>query len=58
VALHVGVQQYRGCPDTTAALVAARLEAAPFRGGLDRAKSRFTGILSELGLQTPKELSQ
>jgi len=29
-----------------------------FEDGLDRAKSRFTGILSELGLQTPKELSQ
>lgn len=29
-----------------------------FEDGLDRAKSRFTGILSELGLQTPKELNQ
>ena len=29
-----------------------------FEDGLDRAKSRFGGILSELNLQTPKELSQ
>jgi propane monooxygenase small subunit len=29
-----------------------------FEDGLDRAKSRFSGILSELGLQTPKELAQ
>ena len=29
-----------------------------FEDGLDRAKSRFSGILSELDLQTPKELSQ
>lgn len=29
-----------------------------FEDGLDRAKSRFAGILSELGLQTPKELNQ
>jgi propane monooxygenase small subunit len=29
-----------------------------FEDGLDRAKSRFSGILSELGLQTPKELNQ
>jgi propane 2-monooxygenase small subunit len=29
-----------------------------FEDGLDRAKSRFSGIVSELGLQTPKELNQ
>jgi propane monooxygenase small subunit len=29
-----------------------------FEDGLDQAKSRFTGILSDLGLQTPKELAQ
>jgi propane monooxygenase small subunit len=29
-----------------------------FEDGLDRAKNRFGGILSELNLQTPKELSQ
>jgi propane monooxygenase small subunit len=29
-----------------------------FEDGLDRAKSRFSGILSDLGLQTPKELNQ
>jgi propane monooxygenase small subunit len=29
-----------------------------FEDGLDRAKNRFVGILSELNLQTPKELSQ
>jgi propane monooxygenase small subunit len=29
-----------------------------FEDGLDRAKSRFAGILSDLNLQTPKELSQ
>jgi len=29
-----------------------------FEDGLDRAKSRFAGILSDLGLQAPKELSQ
>jgi propane 2-monooxygenase small subunit len=29
-----------------------------FEDGLDRAKSRFVGILSDLGLQAPKELSQ
>ncbi len=29
-----------------------------FEDGLDRAKSRFAGILSDLGLQVPKELSQ
>jgi propane monooxygenase small subunit len=29
-----------------------------FEDGLDRAKSRFSGILAELGLDTPKELSQ
>jgi propane monooxygenase small subunit len=29
-----------------------------FEDGLDRAKSRFVGILSELDLQTPKELAQ
>jgi propane monooxygenase small subunit len=29
-----------------------------FEDGLDRAKSRFTGILSGLGLPTPKELAQ
>jgi propane monooxygenase small subunit len=29
-----------------------------FEDGLDRAKSRFSGILAELGLDTPKELAQ
>jgi propane monooxygenase small subunit len=29
-----------------------------FEDGLDRAKKRFSGILSDLSLQTPKELSQ
>jgi propane monooxygenase small subunit len=29
-----------------------------FEDGLDRAKNRFAGIVSELNLQTPKELSQ
>jgi propane monooxygenase small subunit len=29
-----------------------------FEDSLDRAKSRFAGILSDLGLQAPKELSQ
>jgi len=29
-----------------------------FEDGLDSSKSRFTGILSDLGLQTPKELAQ
>ncbi|MGQ0481147.1 MAG: toluene hydroxylase [Pseudonocardia sp.] len=29
-----------------------------FEDGLDRAKSRFAGILSELGLDAPKELNQ
>jgi propane monooxygenase small subunit len=29
-----------------------------FEDGLDRAKSRFSGILSDLGLQAPKELAQ
>ena len=29
-----------------------------FEDGLDRAKNRFRGILSELGLETPKELAQ
>ena len=29
-----------------------------FEDGLDRAKNRFSGILSDLGLQVPKELSQ
>jgi len=29
-----------------------------FEDGLDRSKSRFSGILSELSLQTPKELTQ
>jgi propane monooxygenase small subunit len=29
-----------------------------FEDGLDRAKSRFSGIVSELGLQTPEELAQ
>jgi propane monooxygenase small subunit len=35
-------------------------EAKPmrFEDGLDRAKSRFSGILSDLGLQEPKELAQ
>jgi propane monooxygenase small subunit len=29
-----------------------------FEDGLDRAKSRFSGIVTDLGLQTPKELAQ
>lgn len=29
-----------------------------FEDGLDRVKNRFSGILSDLGLQTPKELEQ
>ncbi len=29
-----------------------------FEDGLDAAKSRFTGILSTLSLETPKELAQ
>jgi propane 2-monooxygenase small subunit len=29
-----------------------------FEDGLDRAKNRFSGILSDLGLDTPKELAQ
>jgi propane monooxygenase small subunit len=29
-----------------------------FEDGLDRVKSRFSGILSDLGLQAPKELAQ
>ena len=35
-------------------------DAKPYRfeDGLDRSKNRFTGILSDLGLQTPKEVAQ
>jgi propane 2-monooxygenase small subunit len=35
-------------------------EAKPprFEDSLDRAKSRFSGILSDLDLETPKELAQ
>ncbi|MFG1708848.1 hypothetical protein ACFLIM_37190 [Nonomuraea sp. M3C6] len=33
-------------------------KAPRFEDGLDRAKSRFTGILSEFRLETPKELTQ
>ena len=29
-----------------------------FEDSLDRAKSRFAGILTDLGLETPKELNQ
>jgi propane monooxygenase small subunit len=29
-----------------------------FEDGLDAAKNRFSGILTDLGLQTPKELAQ
>ena len=29
-----------------------------FEDGLDRAKSRFSGILSDLSLNNPKELTQ
>jgi len=29
-----------------------------FEDGLDRVKDRFTGILSDLGLDAPKELAQ
>ena len=29
-----------------------------FEDSLDRAKSRFAGIVSDLGLQTPEELNQ
>ena len=29
-----------------------------FEDGLDRAKSRFSGILADLDLDTPKELAQ
>jgi len=29
-----------------------------FEDSLDRAKNRFAGIVSELGLETPKELAQ
>jgi len=29
-----------------------------FEDGMDRVKNRFTGILSDLGLETPKELAQ
>jgi propane monooxygenase small subunit len=29
-----------------------------FEDSLDRAKKRFAGILNDLGLETPKELSQ
>ena len=29
-----------------------------FEDGLDRAKIRFSGILSDLGLENPKELAQ
>jgi propane monooxygenase small subunit len=31
---------------------------ARFEDGLDAAKHRFRGILSDLGLETPKELAQ
>ena len=41
-----------------AAVVAARRQAAALRGRLDAAKSRFAGILADLGLETPKELHQ
>ena len=58
-----------GCrPGCRAAIAAARTlqplwsqpEAKPprFEDGLDLAKSRFTGILGDLGLLTPKELTQ
>jgi propane monooxygenase small subunit len=35
-------------------------EAKPprFEDGLDAAKSRFSGILTDLNLETPKELAQ
>ncbi|MEN3359813.1 MAG: propane 2-monooxygenase small subunit, partial [Mycobacteriales bacterium] len=29
-----------------------------FEDGLDRVKNRFTGILGELGLDTPKEVAR
>jgi len=35
-----------------------RLQAAQVRGRARPAKNRFTGILSELGLNVPKELGQ
>jgi propane monooxygenase small subunit len=34
------------------------LKPPRFEDGLDRAKHRFTGILADLGLDTPKELAQ
>lgn len=34
------------------------LKPPRFEDGLDRAKNRFSGILSDLGLETPKELAQ
>ena len=36
----------------------ARRQAAAFRGRLDKAKNRFAGICTDLGLDTPEELKQ
>ena len=33
-------------------------DVAPVEDGLDAAKSRFTGILADLALDSPKEIAQ
>jgi hypothetical protein len=58
VAVHLGAAGHRGRPQAAADLVRARSQAGPLEDGLDAAKSRFSGIVADLGLETPKELSQ
>ena len=45
-------------PQAAAAVVAAGGQATAVRGWPRPAKDRFSGILADLGLDTPKELAQ
>ena len=59
VALDVGAAVHSSPPATLQPLWSQPDVKPPrFEDGLDRAKSRFSGILSELGLNEPKELTQ
>ena len=58
MAVGLDAQGHRRLADAAAAVVAARVEAPRFEDGLDAQKSRFSGILSDLHLENPKELAQ
>ena len=58
MAVRLGAARHRGARALQPLWSQPDAKPPRFEDGLDRAKSRFSGILSDLGLPEPKELTQ